>query len=45
MIRLATSQIGLDGYRVDGEESGELLDLANDPVARAAGNVTACVEK
>lgn len=39
MIRLATSQIGHDGYRVAGEESGELLDLVNDPVARAAGSI------
>lgn len=39
MIRIQTSQIGENGYAVAGEESGDLLDLAQDPVARAAGPI------
>lgn len=39
MIRIATTQIGENGYSVSGEEPGELLDLAHDPVARAAGPI------
>lgn len=39
MIRIETSQIGENGYSVSGEEPGELLDLAHDPVARVAGPI------
>ena len=39
MIRIATTQIGENGYSASGEEPGELLDLDHDPVARAAGPV------
>ena len=39
MIRIETTQIGEDGYAVSGEESGDLLDLARDPVARANGPI------
>ncbi len=39
MIRLATASIGPAGHHVAGEESDELLDLADDPVARAAGPI------
>ena len=39
MIRIETSQIGENGYTVSGEESGELLDLARDPVARSIGPI------
>ena len=39
MIRIETTQIGEDGYSVSGEEPGELLELAQDPVARAAGPI------
>lgn len=39
MIRIQTTQIGEDGYAVEGRESGDLLDLAQDPVARADGDV------
>ena len=39
MIRIETSQIGENGYTVDGEESGDLLDLAQDPVARSLGPI------
>jgi uncharacterized metal-binding protein YceD (DUF177 family) len=39
MIRIETGQIGEDGYSVAGEESGELLDLAQDPVARENGPI------
>lgn len=37
MIRIETTQIGEDGVSVAGEEPGELLDLARDPVARDDG--------
>ncbi len=37
MIVIETTQIGEDGITVSGEESGDLLDLAQDPVARADG--------
>ena len=39
MIRIETTQIGEDGYAVSGEESGDLLDLARDPVARSNGPI------
>ena len=39
MIRIETSQIGENGYAVSGEEPGELLELADDPVAREAGPI------
>lgn len=39
MIRIETTQIGEDGFSVSGEESAELLELVNDPVARAAGPI------
>ena len=39
MIRIETTQIGEDGYAVAGEEPGDLLDLEQDPVARAAGPI------
>lgn len=39
MIRIETTQIGEDGFSVAGEESGDLLDLAHDPVARATGPI------
>ena len=39
MIRIETTQIGEDGYAVSGEEPGDLLDLAQDPVARANGPI------
>ncbi len=39
MIRIATTQIGENGYAVAGDEPGDLLDLAHDPVARAAGPI------
>ena len=39
MIRIETTQIGEDGFQVEGEESGDLLELANDPVARADGPI------
>ena len=39
MIRIETTQIGEDGYAVSGEEPGDLLDLAHDPVARANGPI------
>ena len=39
VISIETSQLGEDGFRVDGEASGDLLDLATDPVARAAGPI------
>ena len=39
MIRIETTQIGEDGLAVDGQAPGELLDLANDPVARADGPI------
>jgi uncharacterized protein len=39
MIRIETTQIGEDGFSVSGEESGEILDLAHDPVARENGPV------
>lgn len=39
MIRIETTQIGENGYSVSGEEPGDLLDLAHDPVAQAAGPV------
>ncbi len=40
MIRIETTQIGEDGYSVSGEEPGELLDLAHDPVARDPGPIS-----
>jgi uncharacterized protein len=40
MIRIETSQIGENGHRVEGEESGDLLDLSSDPVARSAGPIS-----
>lgn len=39
MICIETTQIGEEGYTVAGEESGELLDLARDPVAHADGDI------
>ena len=39
MIRIETTQIGEDGFTVEGEEPGELLDLDRDPVARSAGPI------
>lgn len=39
MIRIETGQIGENGYTVEGEESGALLDLGEDPVAREDGAV------
>ena len=39
MIGIETTQIGEDGYSVDGEESGDVLDLADDPVARPDGPI------
>ena len=39
MIRIETTQIGEDGYAVSGEEPGDLLDLARDPVARSNGPI------
>ena len=39
MIRIETSQIGENGYTVEGEEPGDLLDLARDPVARSLGPI------
>jgi uncharacterized protein len=39
MIRIETSQIGENGYSVAGEEPGDLLDLARDPVARPDGPI------
>lgn len=39
MIRIETTQIGENGYTVSGEEPGEFLELARDPVARDAGPV------
>lgn len=39
MISIETGQIGENGYRVEGEESGELLDLASDPIAREDGPI------
>ncbi len=39
MIRIETTQIGEDGFSVSGEEPGELLDLAQDPVALEAGPI------
>lgn len=39
MIAIATTQIGENGYSVSGEESGDLLDLGRDPVARAVGAI------
>lgn len=39
MIRIETTQIGEDGYAVSGEVSGDLLDLARDPVARSDGPI------
>lgn len=39
MIRIETTQIGEDGFSVSGEESGELLDLERDPVARSDGPI------
>ena len=40
MIRIETTQIGEDGYSVSGEESGDLLDLRHDPVARNPGPIS-----
>ena len=39
MIRIETTQIGEDGFAVSGEEPGELLELAGDPVAQEAGPI------
>ena len=39
MIRIETTQIGEDGFSVSGEEPGELLDLAKDPVVSEAGSI------
>jgi len=39
VIRIETSQIGEDGYAVSGEASGDLLALAQDPLARADGPI------
>ncbi len=39
MIRIETTQIGTEGFTVAGEEPGDLLDLAQDPVARADGPI------
>lgn len=39
MIRIETTQIGENGYAVAGEEPGDLLELEQDPVARAAGPI------
>lgn len=39
MIRIETTQIGENGSAVAGETPGELLDLAQDPVARSDGPV------
>ena len=40
MIRIETTQIGEDGYSVSGEESGDLLELLHDPVARNPGPIS-----
>ena len=39
MICIETTQIGEDGFTVSGEEPGDLLDLAQDPVAQADGPI------
>jgi len=39
MIRFPTTQIGEDGLPLEGEEPGEMLELEQDPVARADGPV------
>ena len=39
MIRIETTQIGEDGFSVSGEEPGDLLELAHDPVAQADGPI------
>lgn len=39
MIRIETSQLSEDGFRMEGEEPGELLELAKDPVARSDGPI------
>ena len=39
MILIETTQIDEDGFFVSGEEPGELLDLAHDPVAREDGPI------
>ena len=38
-IRIETSQIGENGWTVSGEASGDLLDLDQDPFARADGPI------
>lgn len=39
MILIETSQIGEDGFAVNGEAPGDLLGLERDPVARSAGPI------
>ncbi len=39
MIRIPTGQINENGYTLSGEEPGELLDLADDPVAHENGPI------